>query len=133
MGVESFLIASTVRLIVAQRLVRCLCSECKEKFQPSETLRQEWAESGIELEDAVFRSVGCASCRNTGYAGRRAILECLPIEDQIRPHINRRAEAGEVYRHAVAAGMQSMLEHGLARVRRGETSVEEILRVTMKR
>jgi general secretion pathway protein E len=127
MGLENYLLASTINGIVGQRLVRSLCSHCKQAYQPDgETLRQY----GFSETDSHFhRAVGCSSCHGTGYKGRRAIVEILPITDTIHALIIDRADAMTIRRAALSEGMNSMFAVGRALVTNGETSLDELLRV----
>lgn len=133
MGVESFLISSTVRVIVAQRLIRKLCQNCRYEFTPDSKLVEEWGQKGLDVSGPVFKADGCDQCQHTGFAGRTLIAESLVITEQIREMIHERVTADQLERAAREDGMTTMLEHGLERVHLGETTVEEILRVTMRR
>jgi general secretion pathway protein E len=116
MGLEDFLIASTLSLVVAQRLVRTLCPSCKQHID--------------ELKGGPCVAVGCDKCKGKGYVGRMALVEVLPITEEIRTLIRRRADASEIAKAAKAQGMISMAEAGSKLVRQGVTTAEEILRVT---
>jgi general secretion pathway protein E len=128
MGVEPFLITSTLNAVLAQRLVRRLCAHCREPYRPSaDTL----AAMGTVADDAVlYHPRGCEACGHTGFSGRIAVLELLvPNEDIIRLAL-KRAEARDIERAALDAGMRSMTGDGFAKARAGLTTIEEILRVT---
>ena len=126
MAVEPFLLSSTLNAVLAQRLVRRLC-ECREEYAPSaETL----ASFGIAAGDVFHHAVGCPACKHSGFRGRIALLELLVIDESVRQLVLRRAEAHEVGRAAVAAGMRPMIADGLLKARAGLTTLEEILRVT---
>jgi general secretion pathway protein E len=129
MGVEDYLMTSTLNAIVAQRLVRQLCTECREAFTP---LAELLAQLGLQPStDATFwRPVGCAKCNGTGYFGRISINEVLVMSDAVRRQILHHAEATELQRTAVDAGMRPMFQDGIAKVLAGATTVEEVLRVT---
>lgn len=133
MGVEPFLISSSLLLVVAQRLIRRLCPNCKV---PRELNEQEIRELGLEPSDLASRTVyrasdsGCTECQQTGYKGRSAIHEILPMDDKVRSAIMARANASEI--RAAASAMRGLRLDGAAKVLRGETSVEEILRVTQE-
>jgi type IV pilus assembly protein PilB len=132
MGVEPFLVSSSVNLIVAQRLVRVICPFCKTEVEncPPEALR-EVGFSPKELKHlAVYHGKGCDECANTGYRGRIALYEVLPVDDAIREMVIRRASGTELRRHAIASGMKTLRESGLDKVRGGLTTIEEVLRVT---
>ncbi len=129
MGVETFLLASTLNAIVAQRLVRRLCESCREAYEP---LPDMLAQLGLACVDApeFWRSKGCDACRQTGYHGRVSINEVLVMSDRIRQQILRRTDASELHRAAHEAGMQPMIQDGIDKVLAGITTIEEVLRVT---
>lgn len=129
MGVESFMIASSVIGIIAQRLVRRICSFCKEKYIPPEPVLKKW---GIKEEDKhkIFKGSGCSECRKTGYSGRVAIFEVLLIDDVIRSHMIDGTPVHILKNICVEQGMQTLAQDGLAKVLLGETSLEEVARVT---
>lgn len=116
MGVDPYLVASSVRAFTAQRLVRVICAGCREQY-----------ESGGKT---MFRGKGCRKCANTGYYGRVAICEILVLDDAIGELILRHASASEIKARAVASGMATMLQDGWDKVGQGITTAEEILRVT---
>ncbi len=132
MGVDDYLLTSTVQALVGQRLVRTLCRRCRSaEAAPADLverlgLERLTADRPIRLWDAP----GCAVCGGTGYHGRTSILEVLVLSDVIRQLVLRHAEAREIERQAVAEGMRTMQEHGLAKALQGETSVAEVLRAT---
>ncbi len=128
MGVEDYLLPSTLNAIVAQRLVRRLCQACREPYTP---LPELLAQLGLEGQSMPFwRPKGCEACSQTGYNGRISINEILIMTDAIRRHVLQHAESTELQRAAVAAGMRPMLQDGIAKVAAGLTSVEEVMRVT---
>jgi general secretion pathway protein E len=124
MGLEDYLIAAVLRGILAQRLVRKLCDDCKRPGPLPATLKERF---GLEV-DTIFHAVGCAACRNTGYRGRQAIAEFLTPDAAIERLLFARAGQAEIEAAAVEGGMRTMLQTGLAAVSRGETTIEEILR-----
>ena len=126
MGVEPFLITSTVNGILAQRLVRRLCDHCREAYEPTpEALRALGLEgAGVER---FWRPVGCAACDHTGYQGRIALLELLVLDEATERLVLNRAETREI---EAAAQVRSVLDDGVAKARAGLTSLEEVLRVT---
>ena len=132
MGLEDYLLASTLNGISAQRLLRTLCPHCRE---PNPALSEIAATQKLErFADGepirLYRPVGCPRCNNTGYFGRTGIAEMLVITDEIRRLILRREDAGAIQRAAVEGGMRSLYEDGMRKVVRGMTSLEEVLRVT---
>jgi general secretion pathway protein E len=126
MGVEPFLIASTVRLIIAQRLVRRLCSACK---QPEAAPPATASAIGVEEGYPVYRAVGCPQCSQTGYAGRVGIYESIKVDDRIRRLISENGDESEIARIAFA-GTSTLGESAKAAVLDGLTTVEEVIRVT---
>ncbi|GAB4240162.1 MAG: type II secretion system ATPase GspE [Deltaproteobacteria bacterium] len=131
MGIEPFLVASSLSGVVAQRLVRRLCAECRAPYTPTlPELR------GMGLSSAppgpFFRATGCEKCLHTGYAGRTALFEILPADEAIRSMILTRADADGIRALAVSRGMRPILAAGAEKVAAGVTSVEEVLRVTQE-
>jgi type IV pilus assembly protein PilB len=132
MGVEPFLVGSALDCIVAQRLARRLCDKCKERFQPT---RAELATVGWDLEEeggdvpTLFRAVGCSKCSRTGYYGRFAVHEVLPVTEEVERLIVERGTTEDLKKLAIAEGMLTLRQSGLRTVRSGTTSIEEILRV----
>ena len=129
MGVEDYLIASTCNAILAQRLVRTLCPNCRHPYQIS---GEHAGRLGFASDGPVtlFRGSGCSNCSGTGYKGRSTILEILPLSDAIRDLVLRRASATEISRAAVGEGMRTMHMHGMQKALAGMTTVEEVLLAT---
>ncbi len=133
MGVEPFLVASSVIGIIAQRLVRTICIECRERHVPGDfELEQLGVDRSRLPENYFYRPKGCASCLDTGYQGRTGIHEIMMISDQVRSMIMRNAGVTEVKRQAMEAGMKTLREVAAEKVITGETSIEEVLRVTQE-
>lgn len=131
MGAEPYLIASTLRLVIAQRLVRRICESCKETFEPPQAALARLPESVRErAAGAWHRGRGCAACGGTGYRGRTSMNEVLVVGDAVRDLIGRRASAAAVRKCAREEGMSVMLEDGVRKAREGETTLEEVLRAT---
>jgi type IV pilus assembly protein PilB len=130
MGVEPFLVTAAVTCIAAQRLSRRLCEKCKEPYEPSaDELRSvSWDTAGIE-EPTFFRAVGCGACAKSGYRGRFAIHEVMPMSEEVAALVLRRAPTPEVKRMAVEQGMLTLRDDGLRKVAAGTTTIEELLRV----
>ncbi len=128
MGVEPFLITSTLRAVLAQRLVRRLCPTCRAPTAVAEA-REALAPAGARIAHA-WRATGCAQCGGSGYRGRVALAELLRVDEAVARGVLDRAEAGEVEAAAVAGGMTTLLEDGALKVDAGLTTVEEVLRVT---
>ncbi|MEZ4461865.1 MAG: type II secretion system ATPase GspE [bacterium] len=138
MGVEPFLVSSSIILSLAQRLVRRLCPHCRVPYRP---LPDEIAELGLTMDDVerlghghVYKPKdgGCEQCNNLGYRGRTGIYELLQIEDDIRVLVMNRADAGTIKRAATANGMKSLRDDGALKVLKGVTSIEEVMRVTQE-
>ncbi len=132
MGVEPFLVSSSLILTCAQRLVRRICQNCKSEFKlPKDVLQRLSPQQAEELKNAPFcRGQGCARCKNTGYWGRLAILEVLPVNEEIKQSILRNANAGQIKQIAMKIGMDTLRVAGLNKAREGLTTIEEVLRVT---
>jgi general secretion pathway protein E len=126
MGIDDYLITSTLHVVVGQRLVRRLCAACRSPYVPTADIRARFGAP----EGTWYRAVGCATCEGTGYRKRTTILEALPMSEAVRAKILARADAHAIEGVAIAAGMRTMLGHGLQRVAAGETTLEEVLRVT---
>lgn len=132
MNIEPFLLASTVRTVIGQRLVRILCTECKEPVEPGTEFLAVLSASDLELAapDKVYAARGCDACNNTGFSGRVGIFEMMMMSDAVRRLTIGRASANEIGRAAKADGMITMLEDGLSKVVAGITTFEEVRRVT---
>jgi type II secretory ATPase GspE/PulE/Tfp pilus assembly ATPase PilB-like protein len=131
LGLEPFLISSTMIASVAQRLVRRICPECSQADTPPPELLKEFGVSAKEAEEANFqRGEGCDACRNLGYSGRMAIYEILPFTRAIKELVNERASSDAVKHEARRMGMRTLRDSGWMRVKRGQTTLEEVMRVT---
>ena len=132
MGIEPFLVSSSVEGIVAQRLIRRLCKKCRRPVN----LDQEFLkEHGFPIEklapiNPIYEAVGCDECRGTGYKGRSAIFEIMPITDEVRPLVVANATASSIKQAALNAGMKTLRQDGWDKVLQGVTTVDEIIRVT---
>lgn len=133
MGVEPYLVSSSVVGIMAQRLVRTICPHCRESFTPTEEALKE---IGLTLEDIpdkiLYRGRGCEKCFNSGYMGRSGIFEILLIDDEIRRMVLDRTNTGEIKKAAVNKGMRTLRMDGARQVREGNTTIEEVVRVTQE-
>ena len=133
MGIEPFLVASSITLICAQRLVRRLCVHCRERHPMSVAALEHAGFPAQEAETIVpMRAIGCARCRHTGYKGRVGLYEVMEVTDAIRDLVLTGAQVGELHRAAVAHGMVTLRESGLRKVKDGVTSLEEVARETVK-
>ncbi len=133
MGIEPFLAASVVRAIVAQRLIRVICPECKEGYVPeAEALREEGLAMSQLEGKTLYRGKGCPACSETGYRGRTGIYEILLVSEGIRQLIMKKADSTTIGRKAVEEGMRTLREDGARKVIAGITSLEEVVRVTQE-
>ncbi len=134
MGIEPFLVASSVEGIVAQRLIRRLCPACRKAVEIDETKRAFLKGEGFPVEEletkTIYEPVGCDECRNSGFKGRTGIYEILIVDDHIRPLIIERAPASDIKREALKHGLHTLRDDGWRKVLDGVTTVEEILRVS---
>jgi len=132
MGVEPFLVASSVNLVLAQRLARLICSACRE---PAEMHPQALVELGLTRDEAAaatcFRGSGCPQCGGTGYRGRVALYEVMPVSEELRELVLNGASATDIKKTAMALGMMTLRQSGLLKLRQGLTTIEEVLRVTI--
>jgi len=134
MGIEPFLLTSTINAVLAQRLVRNLCPDCKQAYTPRPEVLEHFRQQGIgDGERMSFhRAVGCESCGGSGYSGRSAIIELLEISEQMRSLIMQGKDKNTLADCAKREGARSMYQDGLAKVKRGITTLEEVLRVTQE-
>jgi len=132
MGMEDYLLTSTVIGIQAQRLVRTLCMKCREPYGALPEVVEEFRLTRFTESPQVtlYRPAGCPDCAGTGFSGRISIMEIMPMTDSIRSLIMRHANSGEIQAAAVAGGMLTMYDNGLRKVLAGITTIEEVLRVT---
>ncbi len=126
MGIEPFMVASSLSAVLAQRLVRVICPHCKEAYRPTQSY------PGITLPETLYRGRGCDRCFNLGTVGRIGIYELLPIDSELCSMIIRQAPAGAIKEYAISKGMRTLREDGLAKVAAGVTTIEEVLRVTQE-
>jgi type II secretory ATPase GspE/PulE/Tfp pilus assembly ATPase PilB-like protein len=130
LGIKPFLVSSSVLAVMAQRLVRCICRNCKEPHEYSEAYLQA---VGFEPEDieglTLYHGAGCYQCNGTGYHDRTAIFEMMAMTPELRDMTFSKAPAGEIRAKARTLGMLTLMEDGLRKVMQGTTTVEEVLRV----
>jgi general secretion pathway protein E len=129
MGVEPYLIASSVELVLAQRLVRVICKNCKEET-PQKDLEKLREQYGDLVPKIVYRGKGCRNCLNTGFRGRMGCFEMMPMSEEIRVLIMQHASTGSIRKVAVEQGMTSLREDGWRLVQQGKTTIEEIVFAT---
>jgi general secretion pathway protein E len=132
MGLEEYLLSSTVNGILAQRLVRQLCSSCKKSYLAPDSVVEEMKLKKYTDSDEIYlyKAVGCSECGDIGYKGRQAIVEFLPMSDSIRKLIMTHAESGVIQKQAIEEGMLTLYEDGIQKALAGITALEEVLRVT---
>ena len=129
MGVEPYLVASSLEAVMAQRLVRRICKHCKTAYEPDDRQAME-LDLGVKLPDQLYRGSGCSNCQNTGYSGRTVICEMMTITGNLRSLILERTSADVIRREATLQGARNLREDGWRHVNTGTTTVEEVLRVT---
>ncbi len=127
MGVEPFLISSSIIGILAQRLIRLICNKCKEKYTPADDILKNL---NIKLGTEFYHGKGCDQCKGTGFMGRSGIFELLVINEEIRKMIDRKCSADEIKKKAVEYGMRTLRDNGLMKAQQGITTLEEVLRLT---
>ncbi|WP_461395753.1 GspE/PulE family protein, partial [Deferrisoma sp.] len=132
MGVEPFLVASSILAVLAQRLVRVLCPSCREPYEPPPEALEELGIDPARFRGPLYRPVGCPECRHTGYRGRTGIYELLRVNDAVRELVMQRANSVAIKEAARRAGMITLREDGARKVAAGVTSAEEVLRVTQE-
>ena len=131
MKMEPFLISSSVIAIIAQRLVRTLCPDCKESYTPGyESLASIGIETKMLENNKIYRSMKCPACMNTGYRGRTAIFEMMVLNDDLKKVILKTSDANQIRSEAIKSGMSTLMHDGARKVLEGITSIEEVYRVT---
>jgi general secretion pathway protein E len=130
MGVEPFLVASSLLGVIAQRLIRRVCSKCKVPHVPTDFEMQEMGLTSIPSDARIVKAVGCPSCSHSGYSGRTVIHELMTMEDNIRSLIIRNSDGGTIKKAAVQNGMITLREDGINKVLQGITTVDELMRAT---
>jgi general secretion pathway protein E/type IV pilus assembly protein PilB len=127
MGVEPFLISSSLEAVMAQRLIRTICLQCKESYVPDDPdlLPREF---GYKPGDLLWRGKGCRDCRNTGFAGRKAVYELLVMNDELREMVVQRKSASQMLPVAKKHGLKLLIDDGFRLVRKGTTTIDEVLR-----
>jgi type II secretory ATPase GspE/PulE/Tfp pilus assembly ATPase PilB-like protein len=130
-GIEPYLVASSVVCVIAQRLVRLVCPECKAEYEPTD---QELTSIGLSRDafpgDVLWIGMGCSHCIDTGYQGRTAIYEIMPITDEVREQVMNHATSTKIKTTAMANGMTTLRMDGVVKVIEGLTTIEEVMRVT---
>lgn len=129
MGVEDYLVASTIRCILAQRLARRICPNCKEEYRPNAT-ELKLAKIPEDADVRFYRGKGCPECNQSGYRGRAGLYELMNITPELEEMITQRRNANEIKKVAIAQGMQTLRENGFRKVLSGLTTIDEVIRVT---
>jgi type II secretory ATPase GspE/PulE/Tfp pilus assembly ATPase PilB-like protein len=132
MGIDTYSFISALNCVVAQRLVRCLCSNCKQLFTPDEKYLLDNRVRKETLDNPIYRAAGCPECTEMGYSGRTVIGEILELTDEIKEMILDKKPLSEIKKTAMQQGMIPLRRNGLEKVKIGITSFEELNRVTIK-
>ncbi|HKV56613.1 MAG TPA: type II secretion system ATPase GspE [Candidatus Binataceae bacterium] len=132
MGIEPFLVSSSVLAVLAQRLVRVVCPDCREAYIPSESELIRIGLGSTRLKSPIYRPKGCRACRDTGYRGRTAVQELMVMDDDMRSLVMKKADAASLRRLCTSKGMKVLRQDGAERVMAGQTTIEELLRVTQE-
>ncbi len=137
MGVEPFLVASSLTAILAQRLVRRVCPDCRTPHQPTDDELRELSHSRASFKERygaerIYKAVGCPSCNRTGYRGRTGIYEFLLVDDDVRQLVLKNVDAATIKKTAINKGMLTLLEDGARKVAQGETTIAEVLSITQE-
>jgi type II secretory ATPase GspE/PulE/Tfp pilus assembly ATPase PilB-like protein len=130
MGVEPFLVASSVECFIAQRLVRIICPDCKVEVKPDKQILAEFGIKNNISNEKIYQGKGCESCKFTGYKGRTAIYEFLVMQDEIRELVLRRSSSDQIKNKALKLEMHTLRMDGWEKVKKGLTTLEEVIRVT---
>jgi len=131
MGIEPFLVASSVVAVLAQRLLRRICSDCKRPYNASAD-ELDRLDLPPGTNQTLYRGAGCPACSQTGYRGRTGIFELMILDDEIRRLIGTKADSSAIKQAAVANGMVTLKQEGAERVIKGHTTMEEVMRITQQ-
>jgi type IV pilus assembly protein PilB len=132
MGIEPFLISSAVILILAQRLIRKICMDCREPIKVHPQLLIDLGVSPDEVKSlTIYKGKGCPICNNTGYKGRLGLYEVMPMKEEIKELVLSRASTSEVKKEAMRLGMKTLRQSGTLKIKNGLTTIEEVLRSTI--
>ncbi len=132
-GVEPFLVSSSVVAIIAQRLVRTICPDCKTAYKPDNDELLEIGIKAAQLQDGIiYKGEGCNNCVNTGYRGRTGIYEIMLVDEELRSMITKGIDSSTIKREAIKKGMTTLKQDGARKVIEGTTSIQEVLRVTQE-
>ncbi|MCK5100966.1 MAG: Flp pilus assembly complex ATPase component TadA, partial [Desulfobacteraceae bacterium] len=131
LGIEPYLLSSSVKAVIAQRLVRILCEECKQEFFPEQKDVANLNSAGkMLLGKKIYKAKGCEKCFNTGYHGRQPIFEIMVIDDALKDTILTTSDSNKIKETAISQGMISLRNDGMIKVLNGITTINEVLRVT---
>jgi type IV pilus assembly protein PilB len=128
-GIDAYLIAASLNAVLAQRLVRKICPDCKQHYQVPENMEKYVEKTGVE-PDQIFQGAGCDNCRGSGYLGRIGIYELLIIDDVFRDMINKDPSVSNMRKTFYHRKQKSLFDDGIRMVKQGVTTIEEVLRVT---
>jgi len=132
-GVEPFLISSSLIAVIAQRLLRTLCSDCKEAYKPNDLAFKSIGMDPERFSDRrIYRARGCENCFHTGYKGRNAIFEIMVLNEELRSLILKSHDSNVIKKRALEMNMLSLRQDGIQKLLNGVTTIEEVFRVTMK-
>src|SRR5690349_19147579 len=126
MGIEPFLVSSSILAVLAQRLVRRLCPDCRDGYTPTTTELQRIGITADGFAGKIYRAKGCRGCRNTGYRGRMAVQELMIMDDDVRTLVMQNADAATIRRTCTSKAMKLLRQDGAERVLAGETTIEEL-------
>jgi general secretion pathway protein E len=137
MGVEPFLVASSLTAILAQRLVRRVCPDCRVQYSPTEEEVKELGMSRAQFKERygverIYKATGCPSCNQNGYRGRTGIYELLLVDDAVRQLALKNVDASTIKKAAIANGMLTLLDDGARKIALGETTIAEVLSITQE-
>jgi type IV pilus assembly protein PilB len=130
MGIEPFLVTASVNLVLAQRLARKICDECREPFEVEEGVLADVGFRGDELKGTVYKGKGCRSCNGSGYRGRIALYEVMPFSDRLRQMVLEGGSTAEIKVEMIRDGVRTLRMSGITKCLEGVTTIDEILRVT---
>ena len=132
LGIETFLLTATIEAIVAQRLVRRVCTGCKEEYTPTDEQLMELALKREDVESRTFfRGAGCEACNHSGYKGRMAIFEIMQMDDDLRDMVMEEASITAIRAEAIKRGMTPLRDTGMMAIFEGQTTIDEVVRETI--
>jgi len=132
MGIEPYLVASSLECVIAQRLVRLICPKCKRPGKDAKVILQELGMKDVPKDAEIYEGKGCEACKFTGYRGRTAIHEFLVLNEEIREMVLNHRSADQIRKKAIALGMRTLRNAGIEKILKGMTTPGEVMRVTPK-